>query len=273
MRRLNGAVLPPGLAPFDLADRGLTLGDGLFETIAVFGGRPALLDAHLNRMVEAASEIRLPVSHAMLAREVQAVAGDGDGVIRLTVTRGPGARGLAIPEDAAPAVIASLSPMPKTPASIRLATVETRRNPTSFASRAKTLSYIDSVLAFDEARQRRADVDDALMLNTHGRVASTAMMNLFVLHGRELATPPVSEGVLPGCVRKLVLEVARELGMEPVERPVERDELARAHLVFATNSVRLVTPVLSVDSTDLTVAAVVAEIWKAVAARCGARLR
>lgn len=248
MLRLNGAAVEGGVAPFDLADRGLTLGDGLFETIAVFGGRPALLDAHLDRLAASAAEIRLPVDRAMAEREIRALCdGAGDAVIRLTVTRGGGARGLAIPADARPTIIAARSPFPHAAlgAPIRLATVSVRRNPTSYASRAKTLAYLDSVLAFDEARG--AGADDALMLNVEGRVASTAMANLFVLIGETLVTPPVAEGVLPGIVRAAVLALAADLGLRPEERPVAREELDRADAVFATNSVRLVMPVTAID--------------------------
>lgn len=271
MPRLNGAAAA-GVAPFDLADRGLTLGDGLFETIAVFDGRPAALDAHLDRMVEAAAEIRLPVDRGLLETEVAALAGEGgDAVLRLTVTRGAGARGLAIPEGGAPTVIAARAPFPFATlgAPIQLATVSVQRNPTSFASRAKTLSYLDSVLAYDEAR--RLGADDALMLNIHGRAASTSMANLFALFGRTLATPPVAEGVLPGIIRRLVLELAPALGLTPLERPLTRAELSDADAVFATNSVRLVMPVTALDGDSLAEeTGVITALADAVREACGA---
>jgi branched-chain amino acid aminotransferase len=272
MLRLSGRAVAGGLAPFDLADRGLTLGDGLFETIAVFGGRPAALGAHLDRLCAAAAEIRLPVDRAFCEAEVRALAAGeaGDSVVRLTVTRGAGARGLAIPDGASPAVIVSSSPYPAamrfTP--IRLATSSVRRNPSSFASRAKTLSYLDSVLAFDEAKA--AGADDALMLNTEGRAASTAMANLFAVIGAELVTPPVSEGVLPGIVRRIALDAAPGLGLRVVERPFDADELERADAVFATNSVRLVMPVLAVDGSELGRSGAVDAVAEAVARACGA---
>lgn len=270
MLRLNGRPSPDDLAPFDLADRGLTLGDGLFETIAVFGGRPALLDAHLDRMVAAAAEIRLPIDRAILAREVAALCeAGGDMVIRLTVTRGAGARGLAIPAEARSTVIASSSAFPAggafTP--IRLATVGVRRNPTSFLSRAKTLAYLDNVLAYDEAR--RAGADDALMLNTDGRAACTAMANLFALKDGTLATPPVSEGVLPGVVRRAVLDACRAFGLAAVERPISVGELAAADAVFATNSVRLVMPVTAIDGAATRSSAIVGRIAEAAAIAYG----
>ncbi|GLK56935.1 branched-chain amino acid aminotransferase [Methylopila capsulata] len=271
MPRLNGAAVG-GVAPFDLADRGLTLGDGLFETIAVFGGRPAALEAHLDRMVQAAAEIRLPVDRAALAAEAAALAGEGgDAVVRLTVTRGAGARGLAIPQTCAPTVIAARTPFPWATlgAPIRLATVAVQRNPTSFASRAKTLSYLDSVLAYDEARS--AGADDALMLNVHGRAASTSMANLFALFGRTLVTPPASEGVLPGIMRRLVLEIAPALDLTPQERPLPRADLGAADAVFATNSVRLVMPVTALDGVELAgETRLVTAVADAVREACGA---
>ncbi len=273
MLRLNGAAVD-GAAPFDLADRGLTLGDGLFETIAVFGGKPALLGEHLDRLERAAAEIRLPVDRAFCEAEILALAaGEGDRIVRLTVTRGAGARGLALPEEARPNVIAASSPYPKGALNvpIRLATVSVRRNPTSFASRAKTLSYLDSVLAFDEAK--RAGGDDALMLNTDGRVASTAMANLFALVGDELVTPPVSEGVLPGIVRGAVMELAEKAGLMATERSLDIEAFDRADALFATNSVRLVMPVTMVDGLRRGTPDPVARLAALVARACGAATR
>jgi branched-chain amino acid aminotransferase len=270
MFRLNGAEIS-GLAPFDLADRGLTLGDGLFETTAVFGGEPALLGRHLDRMMAAAGEMRLPLDRAMLEAEVAALAGEGgDRVIRLTVTRGAGARGLVIPDGAAATVIASSSPYPKGAlfAPIRLATVSVRRNHTSFTSRAKTLCYLDNVLAFDEAK--RAGADDALMLGVSGSAACTSMANLFMVNGNSLVTPPVSEGVLPGIIRALVLELSAGLGLTPEERPIAPDELTKADAVLATNSVRLVMPVTAIDGQATQSDSRVQQIAAAVAKACGA---
>lgn len=268
MLRLNGAPVE-GVAPFDLADRGLTLGDGLFETIAVFGGKPAALGQHWRRLETAAAEIGLPVDRAVFVAEIEALLagiGRADAVIRYTVTRGSGARGLALPAEARPNVIAAASAYPADAlyAPVRLATVPVRRNPTSFASRAKTLSYLDSVLAFDAAK--RAGADDALMLNVEGRVASTAMANLFALVDGELVTPPVSEGVLPGIVRGVALGE----GFGAVERPLSMEELAGAEAVFATNSVRLVMPVTEIDGRPMPRAPIVEMVSAAVARICGA---
>ncbi|MFD1332716.1 aminotransferase class IV [Methylopila musalis] len=271
MPRLNGQAVGD-TAPFDLADRGLTLGDGLFETIAVFGGRPAALGLHLDRLCAAAAEIRLPVDRAALEREVLALAGEGDGVIRLTVTRGAGARGLAIPEASAPAVIAARGAFPPNAlfSPMRLATVAVRRNPSSFVSRAKTLSYLDSVLAHDAAR--RAGADDALMLNTAGRVASTAMANLFAVIGGIVVTPSLDEGVLPGVTRRLTLAACREQGIHVEERPLELHEFVSADAAFAANSVRLLMPVRAIDENVMPDGThpIVARLTAAVAASCGA---
>lgn len=269
MLRLNGAAVE-GPASFDLGDRGLTLGDGLFETIAVFAGRPAALGQHWRRLETAAAEIGLPVDRAVFAAEIEALLkaiGRADAVIRYSVTRGAGARGLALPAQAQPNVIAAASPYPADAlyAPVRLATATVRRNPTSFVSRAKTLSYLDSVLAFDEAK--RAGAEDALMLNTDGRVASTAMANLFAVIGDELVTPPVADGVLPGIVRGIVLS---EFAPQAVERSLTPDDLASATAVFATNSVRLVMPVTEIDGRPVGRAPVIDMVAAAVARVCGA---
>lgn len=273
MHRLNGADVEGSTAAFDLGDRGLTLGDGLFETIAVFAGKPALLDRHLDRLESAGAEIRLAVPRVRIEAEIAVLCAGlagGDGVIRLTLTRGAGARGLAIPENVAPTILASSAPFPRSAlgAPVRLAIVATRRNPSSFTSRAKTLSYLDNVLAYDAAHS--AGGDDALMLNTSGRVACTSMANLFMVNEKLLVTPPIEEGVLPGIVRALVMELGAGVGLIPVERPIAVEELARADAVFATNSVRLVMPVTAIDGQAVGDEARVGAIAAAVAKACGA---
>lgn len=269
MRRLNGILVEGPTAPFDLSDRGLTLGDGLFETIAVFGGKPAALGQHWRRLDAAAAEMGLPVDRETFVAEIEALLADigrANAVIRYSITRGGGARGLAAPAEPRPTVIATASPFPEDAlfAPVKLVTVATRRNPTSFVSRAKTLSYLDSVLAFDEAR--RAGADDALMLNTDGRVASTAMANLFALVDGDLVTPPLSDGVLPGIVRGIVLCE----GFGAVERSLSVEELASASAVFATNSVRLVMPVTEIDGRAVPGDPVIDMVSAAVARVCGA---
>ncbi|WP_328703041.1 aminotransferase class IV [Arenibaculum pallidiluteum] len=242
---LDGALLDAAAARIDPADRGFLLGDGLFETIRVLDGRPDRLAAHLARLRAGAAvlEIPLPYGDDALASALAGLAGAariGSGSLRLTLTRGPGPRGLLPPGTPRPTVLATAAPAGPSlpPARVVVATV-TRRNERSPLSRLKTLNYLDGVMARQEAARRGAD--DALMLNGAGRLAEATAANLFaVIDGRPV-TPPVEEGALPGIARA---EAIARLGA--VERPVALSDLARATEIVLTSSLSI-RPVVAVD--------------------------
>lgn len=237
----------------DLADRGLLLGDGLFETLPAFNGVPYLLGAHLERMRVDAECLRFPDGAETMTRAVHelAAADSAPCSIRVTMTRGTGPRGLSIPDDPTPFIFATRTPWSPDMAfgEMRLQTASIRRNATSPLSTMKTLSYLDHVLAITEARAKAAD--DALMLSMDGRVASTSMANVFVLSGRTLSTPRRQDAILPGVMRARILELVASIGLEPVERALVPDDLYRADLVFSTNSLRLMTRISALDGAGL----------------------
>lgn len=232
----------------DTAERGLMLGDGIFETIAVRGGRAIWLDAHLARMSHAAAALGLVFDEhrlrgALFSVLIKSVAPSE--VLRITLTRGPTGRGFAIDGDR-PTLVISLNPfdLTKLPSQVRLATSGIRRNPTAPSSHFKTLSYIDGVAA---AREVAGRADDALLLNTAGHVACTTIANVFLLRDRVLATPSDGQGILPGIARAQLIAGVAELGLTLELRPVAPSELLAADAVFVTNSLRLAMPVSSID--------------------------
>jgi branched-chain amino acid aminotransferase len=106
------------------------------------------------------------------------------------------------------------------------------------------LSYADNILA---AREVAADATDALMLNNHGRLASAASANVFLLEGKRIATPPLTDGALPGIARKHILDLAFTLGFDTAERSITPEEVSGADLLFLSNSLRLIAPVSEFD--------------------------
>jgi branched-chain amino acid aminotransferase len=251
----DGRIREDTRAAFDLRDRGLLLGDGLFETLVALNGRAFMLDAHLDRMLAGAAALRLPIERAQMRHPVEELAAalPKGGVIRLTVTRGAGPRGLRLPAHQAPLVFATAS-APWEPArdlpKARLATSSIRRNPHSPLSRHKTLAYLDNVLALEEALDRGAD--DALLLTPDGRAACASAANLFAIRGRDLLTPPLDDGVLAGVTRSLVLRLAPECGLNAREASLSLEALFESDAVFLTNSVALVTEVTELDGFPLT---------------------
>lgn len=183
-------------------------------------------------------------------------------------------RGVAPPLEPDPTVIISVSPFrrelvlePTT-----LYTTSVRRNEGSPLSRLKTLSYLEAILALREANGHNAK--DALILNTQLRVACTTVANVFALQENRLITPPLRDGMLPGTVRALVLALAPEIGLEPIERSMTVRDLISAGQVFLTNSVRFVQPVTAIDNSRLPPAnpllgTVLSKIVEVIVDECG----
>ena len=243
---LNGAIVAAEQAALSPADRGFTLGDGLFETIKARQGRPLRLDAHLARLAGGAAILRLPLpdGRAWLDHAIAAVLdanGLADSAMRLTISRGPGPRGLLPPDPCTPTIVVTAGPLPAQPGPARAVVARNvRRNASSPLSRCKALSYLDNVLARFEAEERGAD--DALLLNTDGRLAESTIANLFVVGDDGiLSTPPLSDGALPGVRRAEVLR-----GMVALERGIAVAELMSAREAFLTNALS-VRPLVAVD--------------------------
>jgi branched-subunit amino acid aminotransferase/4-amino-4-deoxychorismate lyase len=239
--------------PFN--DRGLLLGDGLFETLLAVDGAPRDWDAHMARLSLGCAALGLPspdeteLRAAAQAALASAGLDTGHAALRITWTAGSGGRGLDRPEPCAPALFATAAPAPATAEPLRLVTARTRRNGGSIASRHKTLSYLDNVLARREARQ--AGADEAVMLNTDGHVACAAAGNLFWVTGGRLLTPSLDCGILAGVTRAKVLAWASQAGVPVAETEAGPAALEAAEAMFVTNSLTGARPVQSLDGRAL----------------------
>ena len=242
---LNGALMAAEAARIDPADRGFTLGDGLFETIRGRAGRAALLDRHLGRLRHGAELLGIPVgwSDAEIAAAIErllAALGLADAAIRLTLTRGPAPRGVLPPAEPHPTLLLTAGPLPPPAGAARaIIAASTRRNELSPLARVKSLNFLDNVLARREAAGRGAD--EALLLNTRGRLVEATIGNLFLEIGGALVTPPVAEGALPGVMRGRLIECCGA-----VERVLDPVDLDRADAAFLSNALGL-RPIDTVD--------------------------
>lgn len=233
---------------FDLTDRGLMLADGVFDTSRMVRGRRVLWGRHLARLCGDAAALGIDVRTSdieALVREVVPTAGSG--ALRITVTRGPGGRGLAGEVTGDATLIARFTPMdlPYPALPVRLASSSILRNPTSPGARHKTLAYTDNVLALRAAVS--AGVDDALFLSVNDRVACATAANLFARFGRRLVTPPVADGAMPGIIRGWLLGAGGEAGFDVVKESLTVSVLRKADSVFLTNSLRIFQPVTEID--------------------------
>lgn len=227
-------------------DRGLLLGDGLFETILARGGGLEHWEAHLARLTAGCAALGLPVPDGAAARRLceRAVedAGLSRAAVRLTLTAGSGGRGLDRPAEVQPRLFATAAASPAPVGPVALVTVRVRRNERSPASRLKTLSYLDNVLA-----RREAAGAEALMLNTVGQVACAASANLFWVRDGRLLTPSLDCGALEGIMRGVVIARARSHGIAVEEVQADRADLDGVQGLFLTNSLIGVRAVSMLD--------------------------
>jgi len=249
---LNGSLLPAAEARVAVLDHGLLYGDGLFETLRVYGGRFFRLEAHLDRLLGDAVRLHmaLPWGRGLLAealRETAAANGLGDGALRLTVTRG---EGLPLPDPAVCAaptffVTARSGVLPGDEAFERGTTVCVAGvHPRWAVPGIKSLCY----LPFQQARvtARGRGCEEGLLFCEDCLVESSTG-NLFLVRGGELVTPDLESGCLPGITRAAVLEACKALGIRCQEGPVPVAWLAESDEAFLTGSLAEVTPVLAVE--------------------------
>jgi branched-chain amino acid aminotransferase len=253
---VNGERLPFDARHVSARDRGLTLADGVFETMRAHGGTVFRLDRHLARLAHALGVLRIPeppeardwVMAAVRAADLREAA------VRLTVTRGIGPAGVAPPEDVQPTAVVAVNPIPPFPQSIyetglRASVASGRRNEYAMTAGLKTVAYTDNIAALLEAR--RGGADEALFLDVDGHCCEATASNLFMWRDGRLTTPPRSCGVLPGITREAVLELARKSGLPTVEQPFGLDELMRADEAFLTSSLRGIAPLVRIDEHPL----------------------
>jgi aminodeoxychorismate lyase len=251
---LNGKFVPEAEAVVPLNDRGFLLGDGLFETLRVANGKTFRFAQHLERLARGAEflKIQLPFT----PRELQKFAGQliaqnelSEAALRVTLTRGAGARGYSPKNSGAPTLALTLHPLPPQkpdePEQWSLMTSSFRIPAGDALASFKTTSKVLNVLARAEAEEKGAD--EALLLNTNGEVAETAGGNLFWVYQDQVCTVPTGRGVLPGITRAVVLEICQTLGLATNKRIVKPEQLRNAEGIFVTQSALGIIPVAAFD--------------------------
>jgi aminodeoxychorismate lyase len=251
---LNGQFLTEGRAVVPVGDRGFLYGDGLFETMRVFNGRPFRMAQHLERMVRGADflKITLPFTPKELhhfAEQLIEKNGMPNSVLRVTLTRGAGDRGYSPKTAGTPTIVMTLHEAPpldvKAPPQWSLVRSSFRIPASDPLSSFKTLNKLGAIMARAEAEAQGAD--EALLINTNGEVAETAGANLFWVYHDKICTTPTGRGVLPGLTRAVVLEICQVLGLPTNKRVIKPEALRNAEGIFLTQSVLGVIAVATLD--------------------------
>ncbi len=227
---LDGEIMLAAAAMIPATDPGLIRGDGAFEVIRVYDGRPYALEEHLARLERSALSLRLPLdleairadAHRLLA---QAGAGPAHECLRIVLTRG--GRRLLLTE-----------PLPQTPEHVRLGSVTYA--PPRILDGVKSLSYAANVLASRLAREQ--GFDEALLVTPHGRVLEAPTSSIFWVKAGALYSPPLEDHILASITRRAVFDLSGA-----VERPCTHEDLAVADEVFIASTTREVQPVVAID--------------------------
>ncbi len=246
-------------------DHGFLYGEGIYEVVRTYDGKPFLFDRHLRRMRRSAEMIalRLPFSDADLTARVRetiaafhrqpGVPHGQDVYLRVLITRGIGELSYDVAACTTPSVVIIVRPLSPHPPEVyergvRVALVPVVRNhPSSINPLIKSNNLLNNALAAQEAFRRGAF--DAVMRNYRGELAECSTSNLFIVKDGALLTPPLDAGLLAGITRGFVIELAPEAGLPMREVELHDQDLLGAAESFLTSSTKEIVPIVRVDET------------------------
>jgi branched-chain amino acid aminotransferase len=229
---IDGRITPTGEAQISITDEGLLRGDGAFEVMRLYGGRPFALRDHLDRLRHSCDGLRLDADHDAVEAELAALleeAGPVDALLRVVLTRG-GRR------------IGMVEPLPERPPTARVATVTYA--PNRILDGLKTLSYAGNMLAGRLAKEQ--GFDEGLYITPHGRVLEGPTWTFFWVEGGKLFTPPLEDRILASITRVRLLEEC-----DVSQCSCTLDDVRAAEEAFIASTVREVMPIAVVDEIEL----------------------
>ncbi|WP_328890007.1 aminotransferase class IV [Streptomyces sp. NBC_00316] len=244
---VNGALHDAADAQVSVFDHGLTVGDGIFETVRTTAGRPFALTRHLDRLTRSARGLGLPDPDLDEVRRACAAVIDANpmelGRLRITYTGGVSPLGSDRGNEGTGLVVA-LGEAARRPDTTAVITVSWTRNERGALVGLKTTSYAENVVALARAHEQGAS--EALFANTVGQLCEGTGSNVFVVLDGQLYTPPVASGCLAGITRALVVAWT---GARETDLSMEVLDLAEE--VFLTSSLRDVQAVHRIDGREL----------------------
>lgn len=234
---LNGRFVDEQHATVSIQDRGFLYGEGVFETMRVYGGRVFRWSQHIARLRDGLRFFQLPAS--LPEHELA-------GVVSELVERNRVANGMARIYQTRDSLLVQVHPREFAPRSLVVMVTDVRVDPQ--LSRFKTANRLPYILAHHLALRHGAD--EALLVGVHGQAVELTTSNLFAFFEGELWTPPLSDGPLPGVTRAVVLELARSLRIPVREESFRPRRLETAEEAFATNSLIELAPIVNWSKTD-----------------------
>ena len=254
---VNGRITPGGEAAISVFDHGFLYGEGIYETMRTYHGRPFLFDRHMRRLRRSASmiDLALPFSDAELAAQVRATQDsaklDGETYIRVLVTRGVGELTYDLKATPTPSIVIIVKPQIDPPSEVydrgvRVVIVDVVRNhPATVNPMIKSNNLMNSALAMQQAL--RSNAFEGVMRNYKGELTECTTANLFIVQNSVALTPPLEAGLLPGITREFLFDVGKDVGVEVAETVLRDEDLFRADEAFLTSTTRELVPIVTVN--------------------------
>jgi branched-chain amino acid aminotransferase len=246
---INGVIATPEDARISVLDHGLLFGDSVYETLRTYGGKPFLFSRHFARLEHSAEAIhlKLPWSNSKTREEVQRTLIAGECRVRVIFTRGVGELEADIETCTAPTALIIVVPLVMPPERIYEQGVDVVISSVRRGRLAdiKSGNLIHQVLARREAKAKHAY--EAIMLTADEKLSDGITSNIYMVRNGKLLTPGLEAEIVQGITRGVVLDLAREMGLQVVEGLFEVDEVRRAQEMFLTSSTREVVPIAHVD--------------------------
>jgi branched-chain amino acid aminotransferase len=255
---VNGRISSDRDAVISVFDHGFLYGEGVYETMRTYHGRPFLYDRHLRRLRNSARMIRLdvPFTDADLASQIRdtmtaASLNGAEAYIRALVTRGIGELTYDPQATPSPSLVIIVKPQVDPPAEVyengvRVVIVDVVRNhPQTVNPMIKSNNLLNSALAAQEAIRKGGF--EGIMRNYRGELTECTTANLFIVRGGAAVTPPLESGLLPGITREFLFEIGKDVGVDVREQVLRDEDLFAADEAFLTSTTREAVPIVKVD--------------------------
>lgn len=234
-------------------DRGFQYGDGLFETLEIYRGKPLFLSQHFHRLTEGCSRLAIPCPDlGLISAEINRLSSNTErAVLKLIITRGSGGRGYRQPDSIITTRVVSLHPYPDYPEDyvgegINTIFCQTRLGINPLLAGIKHLNRLEQIMARNEWQQ--PEIQEGIMLDVNDYVIEGTMTNLFYSKGKTLYTAPVQSSGVAGIMRSVIIALARANNLPLIEQYYRKEDLLAADELFISNSIIGIWPVKQVEN-------------------------
>ena len=254
---VNGHIVPAEKAAVSVFDRGIVLGDGLFETVRAVKGMPQFFSLHYQRLAKSAKrlQIKLELNEKALQKMVQTLCAKSkldDAVVRITLTRGHYQGGLGIDKSLPPTLIITVTPVSGLPPELYTKGVKVvistinKAAASGLDSTIKSINYLANIFAKAQADQKKCY--EAILLGPHGEIAELSTSSFFCVVDGEVLTPPIDTGILPGITRQVLLQILKREKIPFREAALFPQEIEKMSEAFLSSSIRGPVPITRIDA-------------------------